>query len=162
MTGKLPIDVPGGFLLTGRADRIERRTDGSLAILDYKTGKPPSQTAVETGAAPQLPLEAAMAAKAAFGPSWQGPVAELTYWHVTGGKEPGEASTLFKADAARIAEAAEGALDRLAARVIAFDDPRQPYLAQPHPGLRPRFPKYAQLARVDEWDQSDQDGAGDA
>ena len=32
----------GPFTLTGRADRIERRADGALAILDYKTGTPPT------------------------------------------------------------------------------------------------------------------------
>ncbi len=31
-----------GFTLTGRADRIDRLADGSLAILDYKTGAVPS------------------------------------------------------------------------------------------------------------------------
>ena len=35
--------------LTGRADRIERRADGSLAILDYKTGTPPIQKEVDAG-----------------------------------------------------------------------------------------------------------------
>ena len=51
----------------------------------------------------------------------------------------------------RVAAAAEAA-EQLCARVEAFDDPARAYLAQPHPGLRPRFPEYAQLARVAEWD----------
>ncbi len=40
---------------------ITRRGGARLAILDYKTGTPPSQTEVEAGLAPQLLLEAAMA-----------------------------------------------------------------------------------------------------
>ena len=60
---RIELTRPGGvFRLTGRADRIERRRDGGLAILDYKTGTPPSQKEVDAGLAPQLLLEAAMAA----------------------------------------------------------------------------------------------------
>ncbi len=76
------------FVLRGRADRIERRADGRLAIIDYKTGTPPTQRAVDAGIAPQLPLEAAMARAGAFGPELAGSVAELTYWHLTGGSSP--------------------------------------------------------------------------
>ena len=72
-------------MLTGRADRIEQRRDGGLAILDYKTGTPPSQKDVDAGLAPQLLLEAAMLEAGAFGPTLSGTVEELTYWHLTGG-----------------------------------------------------------------------------
>ncbi len=59
---------PGGrFTLVGRADRIERRADGTLAILDYKTGHTPGTKEIEAGLAPQLTLEAAMAQTGAFG-----------------------------------------------------------------------------------------------
>ena len=156
LSGKLTLGVERGFVLTGRADRIEKRADGSLAILDYKTGTLPSNKAVEAGLAPQMPLEAGMVAMGGFGLDWQGKVAELTYWHVTGGEPPGKTQTLFDANAATIDAAAREALDRLAERVIAFDDPDVPYLAQPHPGMKPRFPDYAQLARVDEWDQAEE------
>ena len=54
------------FVLRGRADRIERRHDGTISILDYKTGRVPKQGEVEDGRAPQLPLEAAMAEAGAF------------------------------------------------------------------------------------------------
>jgi ATP-dependent helicase/nuclease subunit B len=152
LVGSWPLQVPGGFVLTGRADRIELRSDGSLAIIDYKTGAPPTQRAVEQGWAPQLPLEAAMAQAAAFGPSWQGDVAELAYWHVSGGFEAGKPTLLFKSKTADIAAAAAEATEALRARIAAFDDPTRPYLAQPHPGFRPRFSDYAQLERLAEWD----------
>jgi ATP-dependent helicase/nuclease subunit B len=45
-----------GILVHGRADRIDRLPDGGLAIIDYKTGKPPSQKAVDEGFALQLGL----------------------------------------------------------------------------------------------------------
>jgi len=46
----------GGVIVEGRADRIDRLPDGGLAIIDYKTGKPPSQKAVDEGFALQLGL----------------------------------------------------------------------------------------------------------
>ena len=42
------------------ADRIEQRSDGGYAILDYKTGAAPTEKQVRTGLAPQLTLEAAI------------------------------------------------------------------------------------------------------
>ena len=40
----LELARPGGlFRLSGRADRIEQPQQGGLAILDYKTGTPPSR-----------------------------------------------------------------------------------------------------------------------
>ena len=48
------------FMLSARADRIERRTDRTFALLDYKTGTPPSAKQVRIGLSPQLTLEAAI------------------------------------------------------------------------------------------------------
>ena len=142
--------LPIGFTLHGRADRIERRADGTLAILDYKTGTPPTQKAVDAGTAPQLLLEAAMAAAGAF-VGFRGPTDELIYWHLTGGAEPGIARPLFKSKPDDIEAAVTDAAARLHALIEAFDNPDRAYLAQPNPGRLPRFPDYAQLARVAEW-----------
>ena len=144
----LPTEPP--FVLAGRADRIERRADGSLAILDYKTGTPPSNKEVESGLAPQLPLEAAMAEAGGFGADFTHSVAELTYWHLTGGHVPGKVCQVVKKPGELPAVIAQ-ARSSLAALVAAFDDPAHPYLSQPHPGRAPRFSDYTQLARVAEW-----------
>ena len=146
--------VPGDglpFTLSGRADRIERRADGTLAILDYKTGAVPTTGQVELGLAPQLPLEAAMAAAGVFGSELEGRAAELTYWHLSGGFEPGKETKLFKHDPDETASEADAAQRALIALIAAFDDPRRPYLSRPHPGAAPRFSDYTQLARVAEW-----------
>jgi len=139
------------FLLRGRADRIERNPDGTLAILDYKTGVVPGGADVEAGRSPQLPLEAAMAAAGVFGEDLRGTAAELTYWHVTGGYEPGTEIKLFGGDPAKTAAVADDAQRKLCALIHAFDDPARAYLSQPHPGAAPRFSDYVQLARVLEW-----------
>jgi len=139
------------FLLRGRADRIERRADGTLTILDFKTGAVPTTGQVEQGLAPQLPLEAAMAAAGVFGPELAGPAAALTYWHLSGGFEPGKETKLFKHDPARTLEETEATERALIALIAAFDDPDRAYLSRPHPGAAPRFSDYTQLARVAEW-----------
>ena len=51
--GQTPL---GGIIVQGRADRIDRLPDGSLAIIDYKTGQPPSQKSVREGFSLQLGL----------------------------------------------------------------------------------------------------------
>jgi len=150
--GVWQFDAPAGaFALRGRADRIERRFDGAIAILDYKTGAPPLQKDVEEGRAPQLPLEAAMVAHGAFGEALRGRAVDLTYWQISGGFEPGASRQLFRGDAGKVEAASLLAAEKLAALVADFDRPGRPYLSQPHPGAAPRFSDYTQLARVAEW-----------
>jgi len=48
--------VLAGVTVQGRVDRVDRLPDGSLAIIDYKTGQPPSQKTVREGFALQLGL----------------------------------------------------------------------------------------------------------
>ncbi len=139
----------GPFILAGRADRIERRGDGGLAILDYKTGRIPTPAEVLAGRAPQLPLLAAMAEAGALGPEFTGPVSELTYWRLLGREQAGEAGSL--AEPERIPRLTEAAVMGLKRLIAAFDDPARPYLAEPHPGNPPPFSDYARLARVAEW-----------
>jgi ATP-dependent helicase/nuclease subunit B len=152
VVGNWVFDAPAGpFTLTGRADRIERRHDASIAILDYKTGTPPTSGAVRDGLAPQLPLEAHMAAVGAFGPALLGRVTELTYWHISGGHDAGRAAPLFRSSETETQAAIDRAAEGLQALVAEFDDSERAYLSRPAPGAAPRFSDYAQLARVAEW-----------
>ena len=145
------LPIARGFDLTGRADRLELRAEGRLAILDYKTGTPPSQTEVEAGLAPQLLLEAAMAEAGAFKGVAAARATELIYWHLSGGFDRGSSVTLFKGDAAAIEAAVAEAASALQRLIATFDDPARAYLSHPHPARAPRFADYAQLARVAEW-----------
>src|SRR5439155_20399840 len=56
----------GGVTVHGKADRIDRLAGGGLAIVDYKTGAPPSQRAVEEGFALQLGLLGLIARASGF------------------------------------------------------------------------------------------------
>ena len=160
-SGAVDLSRPGGqFRLTGRADRIERRRDGSIAILDYKTGSPPTQKDVDSGLAPQLLLEAAMVADGAFGPDVTGQATELQYWHLTGGFQPGEIRRLYRGNADAAIDATQSARDGLNGLIDAFDA-GQVYRSQPHPDRAPRFSDYAQLARVAEWSAAGDDAVGD-
>ena len=48
--GEIELDIAGEpFKLKGTADRIEARAKGGLAILDFKTGRPPSEKQVRAG-----------------------------------------------------------------------------------------------------------------
>ncbi len=138
----------GGHVVTARADRIERRADGSLAILDYKTGTPPDRRQVHDGSAPQLPLEAAMAEAGAFAGVPAGPVRELAYWRLSGGHEPGRVHEPLKKPQ-ELADIIADAPGHIRALLAAFDDPDHPYAHQPHPGRATRG-DYAQLARAGE------------
>lgn len=155
--GSWSFPSPVGFELVGRADRVELRGDGMVAIVDYKTGRVPPLKEAESGLAPQLLLEAAMAEAGAFGPELRAHAGELSYWKLTGTFEPGEVWTLFEGRAGRIAEAVGAAARNLVALIGRFDHPAMPYLAQPHPGRAPRFSDYAQLARVSEWTEAGED-----
>ena len=55
-----------GVTLTGKFDRIDRLADGSLAVIDYKTGKPPSPAAVREGFSLQLGLLGLIAERGGF------------------------------------------------------------------------------------------------
>ena len=63
---EIPLDNARTFILSARADRIEQRRDGSFAILDYKTGQPPTGKQVRMGLSPQLTLEAAILRQGGF------------------------------------------------------------------------------------------------
>ena len=153
LTGNTRIDGPaGGFVVAARADRIEQTVAGTLNIVDYKTGVPPSPSDVGQGYSPQLALEAMIAEDGGFPAIPATPVGELAYWHLSGGMPAGKVKPLR--DAAALVAAARTGLAELVRR---FDDPTTPYHAEPRPGEGPRFSDYAHLSRVLEWSVAEDD-----
>lgn len=55
-----------GVTLKGKFDRIDRLPDGTLAVVDYKTGQPPSPKAVRAGYSLQLGLLGLIAEEGGF------------------------------------------------------------------------------------------------
>ncbi|HWK45516.1 MAG TPA: double-strand break repair protein AddB [Stellaceae bacterium] len=153
--GRLEWAAPaGGFVLTAKADRIDRLRAGGAAIIDYKTGQPPKPKDIELGFAPQLPLEAAILAAGGFDGVPAGAIAELAFWRLSGGDPAGEEKPI-KMDAAGLADLARQAMEGLQALAARFDDPATPYRARPRPGWEPRYSDYGHLARVAEWATGD-------
>jgi ATP-dependent helicase/nuclease subunit B len=138
------------FLLTARADRIERRADGSYAILDYKTGQPPTEPQVRSGLAPQLTLEAAILRNGGFPSIAPGSVSEIGYVRLKGGDPPGEPKNI------RITEGtpdscADTALKKLTGIALKFLVDGEPYRSLVHPMWKKHYGDYDHLARVKEW-----------
>lgn len=146
--GRLRIDAPAGpFVLTAKADRIDRLEPEGIVIIDYKTGAPPSPAHVALGFAPQLPLEAAIAAAGGFPGVPPATIESLEIWRLGGGPVPGE----IKPIKGNIGQLWRDALDGLKRLVAAFDDPATPYEPVPRAAFAPRFSDYEHLARVQEW-----------
>ena len=135
------------FELVAKADRIDQRTDGSLVIVDYKTGGTPTQKDIELGLSPQLSLEAWIAQSGGFAGVDPGVVSELAYWRLSGGASPGQIISV-RSDVNDLIERARAGLQRL---VDVFDDPATPYRAIPRPRHATRYGDYDHLARVAEW-----------
>ena len=139
------------FRLTVRADRIERLSDGSYAILDYKTGQPPSGSQVLCGLAPQLTLEAAILRHGTFRDIPPGgSIAELSYVRVHGGEPAGELRKIDMKKSSADAEA-DKARDRLTEVIARFNDPAMPYRSMVRPMWKSAYGDYDHLARIREW-----------
>ena len=87
--GRLPLEAElrgealiEGVVLQGKADRIDRLADGGLAIVDYKTGKAPSQSAVMEGFALQLGSLGLIAEASGF-PGVSGQPKSHEYWSLS-------------------------------------------------------------------------------
>ncbi len=158
ISGKLVVPAPAGpFELRARADRIDVEPEG-LIISDYKTGRIPTTKEVESGAAPQLPLEAAMAAAGMFPGIAARAVTGLRYIRATGGEPAGE-ELLVQPKTTSVTEIGAGALDSFAQLVAQFDDPATPYRALRRRRFDYTYDDYAHLARIGEWGD---EGTGEA
>ncbi len=138
------------FTLTGIADRIEKRADGTYAILDYKTGSARTEPQVRTGLAPQLTLEAAMLRGGGFKGIAPASVSEIAYVTLKGGEPPGKEQRITFKDGTPDAQA-DNALARLKGVAALFADESKPYLSLVHPMWKTHYGDYDHLARVKEW-----------
>jgi ATP-dependent helicase/nuclease subunit B len=160
--GEIPIRLNGDrtFMLSARADRIENRTDRTYAVLDYKTGQPPTGKQVYMGLSPQLTLEAAILRNGGFEniPA-DSSVSELVYVRLSGNNPPGEQKIvelrINKGDELQFPdEAADDALRKLTTLIRKFDNADQPYRSLSLSMWSNRYGVYDDLARIKEWSAS--------
>jgi ATP-dependent helicase/nuclease subunit B len=141
-----PADA-GDFILRCRADRIDILKTGGAAIIDYKTGNPPSRKQVRTLLAPQLPLEGAILAGGGFEGLGKLATSELLYIRFSGGADAGELRAVDGDIAALVVEAEE----KLVARIAEFDNADTAYLPRVRPFRADIAGDYDHLSRVREW-----------
>lgn len=154
-SGQTSFEAPGGpFTLTARADRIELLANGA-AVIDFKTGQPPSTKQVAQGYAPQLTLTAAILADGGFSGVPPTEATELLYVKLTGRRAGGAVSEASKTSKSQPLDA--GALaaeqyENFKAWVAHFDDEATPYASWLAPQFMGTFGgNYDHLARVWEW-----------
>ncbi|MCB9987982.1 MAG: double-strand break repair protein AddB [Rhodospirillales bacterium] len=152
ISGKVALPGPAGsFVLGAKADRIDQRTDGTAAIIDYKTGTVPGKKAVIAGLSPQMPLEGSILKAGGFaGLGSVKTIGYLGFWQLTGASDPGLPQPLKIDDLNQLCADAREGLEQL---IALFDDPDTPYYSLPHFDRAPpaQWQDYAHLARVQEW-----------
>jgi len=153
----IPLDNERTFHLSARADRIERRGDGTFAILDYKTGQPPTGKQVRMGLSPQLTLEAAILREGGFPGIDAGvSVGELVYVRLSGNNPPGEERSLeLKIKPGDTPQPPDDAADyaraQLEALIRKFESEDEPYRSLVLSMWTNRYGTYDDLARIKEW-----------
>ena len=145
VTGETPI---AGVTVHGRVDRIDRLGDGSLAIIDYKTGAPPTQKAVNAGFALQLGLLGLIGRAGGFEGVSGDPVA-FEYWSLT--RHKGKFGKLMCPDKdMQPGEFLDHAYAHFKDAAGKWLTGRAPFTAKLNPAYAP-YGDYDQLMRLEEW-----------
>jgi ATP-dependent helicase/nuclease subunit B len=142
-----------GIRLTGKADRIDRLADGSLAIVDYKTGAAPSGSAAFDGLDNQLGLLGLLAEMGKVDGVAAGPINALEYWSLKPDRAKGTNGSIAPTHGSR--RKLKTAEDAVARAYDAFAELTAAYLLgdgvfAPGDNAK-RFTDYDQLMRRDEW-----------
>lgn len=134
-----------GFTLQGRADRIEEYSDGSIGIIDYKTGTLPTDVNIENGLSSQIIL---LAIILGAGGQHSNKIRLLQHWQLQGGEEAGKIKPI---DPEKISLCMESAKEGLCNLINKFNDPDFPYRYTPIPEYSSLYENYEHLARIKEW-----------
>lgn len=129
-----------GVTIHGRIDRKEIYRDGSVSVIDYKTGEAPREKDIEEGREPQLGLLGLIVARQG------GRLRELAIWPLKGKDEVPSALKRHQEKISLLLSETESGITALLGD---FMHPQTPYLslADQHQYENP----YDHLARVGEW-----------
>jgi ATP-dependent helicase/nuclease subunit B len=157
--GEMQVD---GVKIHGRADRIDRLSDGKLTIVDYKTGSPPSAKRVKEGFSLQLGLIGMMAEGGGIA-GVSGEAAQFEYWSLARkGGDFGYIASPVKTERNR-AEIQPGEFTGLTRHYLdeaigKWIKGEEPFTARLNPNLEV-YTDYDQLMRLEEWLGREEDGA---
>lgn len=153
-----------GVRVYGRADRIDRKADGKLVVVDYKTGKPPSGVQVEKGYALQLGTLGLITAASGFA-GVAGLPDGFEYWSLGKGAK---SETGFGYISEPIADGRKKGLPRaefltetrrmLIEAIDRWIKGDEPFEARLNPDFA-GYNDYDQLMRLDEWQARGEGGA---
>jgi ATP-dependent helicase/nuclease subunit B len=143
-----------GVMLTGKFDRIDRLADGTLAVIDYKTGKPPSPAAVREGFSLQLGLLGLIAERGGFD-AIAGKARGFEYWSLSKkgdafGYVTSPVDAAGKGDKVLPEDFTGVAAGHFSAAAADWLTGMRAFEAKLHPEYA-RYAEYDQLMRRDEW-----------
>ncbi|MEO7634270.1 MAG: PD-(D/E)XK nuclease family protein [Sphingomicrobium sp.] len=155
IAGRLPVAAEAdgeaqicGVTVYGRADRIDRLADGSLAIVDYKTGAPPTQKTVDAGFALQLGLLGLIGRAGGFDDA-RGDPEVFEYWSLN--RYKGSFGRLMRPDKDMgEGEFLDHAYTNFAEAAGKWLTGDAPFTAKLNPAYAP-YGDYDQLMRLEEW-----------
>ena len=140
--------IVAGVTVYGRADRIDVLPDRTLAIVDYKTGQPPSYKAVNEGFALQLGLLGLIGRAGGFKDA-SGDPEIFEYWSLA--RYRGKFGRLMRPDKdMQPGQFLEHAYANFAEAVQKWLTGSQPFTAKLNPAYAP-YGDYDQLMRLEEW-----------
>ena len=148
------IELGNGVTLTGKADRIDRHADGRLAIVDYKTGQPPSHAQLESGYALQLGLLAWLASGGHVRDVAAAEVSALRYWRLSGGTRPDRPKDPLVHNRQPWSDPGsfiDSSMEHFFEVCDALLLGNAPFTAKLHPEYSTRYTDHDHLARVAEW-----------
>ena len=159
----------GGITVRGRADRIDRLADKSLAIVDYKTGPAPEPKQVASGYALQLGLLGLIARDGGFATDdgiLSGEASRFEYWSLAKkDKEFGSVDQPMKTGNRKVglepAEFLPRHEDYLETAISTYLLGNAPFTAKENPDY-PGYSDYDQLMRLQEWIVTQSQPFGDA
>lgn len=145
ISGETPL---AGITVHGRIDRIDRLANGGLAIVDYKTGKPPSKKAIEKGFALQLGLLGLIGRAGGFD-GVSGDPELFEYWSLI--RDRGGFGKCVRADKdMEEGEFLDRAYRSFAEAAAKWLTGTEPFTAKLNPAYAP-YGDYDQLMRLEEW-----------